>query len=493
VQVRRISFGEADKASPHRPLLGFAVLAAVAVAAHPQGTDWGYVVLAGLVFAGGAAVVALRPAREDSSFLPLVPALSAILAIAMLRQSQGGSTSGYSPLAILAVVWVAIVLDRRAVRLVTACSALMFAVPLLFVGAPMYPSSGWRGAVLWTVTAYIVGAVVNAAFGEQRRQAADAHLHAQEMEEMQRAFAAIARVARDVSLGTDARQLVCAVALTSTQATLSTVVEPRGSGFEITGSAGVPIAAGELRSIQPGASIAAFEEGRRIFIADVAKQAGVSPQIVRATGIVSVLYEPILRDGQAVGVLAIAWDAPRGKLDAKTAAIAQFLAAEAGAAIERADLLTRLEGQARSDPLTLLPNRRAWDEALALATRGDDRVCVAMVDIDHFKQFNDDHGHAAGDRLLRACAVAWRGHLRPGDTIARVGGEEFAVLLPDCAIEHAARVLERLRDATPHGATASVGVAERLPGESPGDVLARADAALYEAKDSGRDRLRAAA
>jgi len=119
-------------------------------------------------------------------------------------------------------------------------------------------------------------------------------------------------------------------------------------------------------------------------------------------------------------------------------------------------------------------------------------VCVAMIDIDHFKQFNDLNGHAAGDRLLRSCALAWKSHLRPSDTLARYGGEEFAVLLPDCSLDDATSVLERLRKATPRGATASVGVAERTPGEAPADVLARADAALYLAKDTGRNRLRAA-
>jgi diguanylate cyclase (GGDEF)-like protein len=481
------------RSTPLRPLLGFALLAAAALAVHPQGSDWSYVALAALVLAVCAGAVALTPWREDSTWLPLVPALSALLAIALLRQSQGGATSGYSPLAILSVVWVAVALDRRAVRIVTACSVLMFAVPLLLIGAPMYPENGWRGAVLWTVTAYVVGTVVNATVSEQRRQAVEARRHAQEIEEMQSAFAAIARLARDVSLGTDARELVCSVVIANTDATLASVVEPRGDGYEITGSAGMPIAAEELRSVQPAASIAAFESGRRIFIADVTRQAGVSPLLIRAAGIASALFEPILRDGVPVGVLAIGWTTPRGEIDSRTHAIVQFLAAEAGAAIERSDLLTRLDGQARSDALTSLPNRRAWDETLAVAMRGEARLCVAMVDLDHFKRYNDDNGHAAGDRLLRACALAWKGHLRPADTLARVGGEEFAVLLPNCALADAARVLERLREATPSGATASVGVAERQPGETANDLLARADMALYEAKDTGRDRLQAAA
>jgi diguanylate cyclase (GGDEF)-like protein len=492
--IRRIaSYTDLQGTTPLQPVLGFAVLTAAAVAVHPQGSDWRFVGLAALVFAVSALVVRVKRGSVASRWLPLVPALSAILAIALLRQSQGGSTSGYSPLALLAVVWVAVFLNRSAVLLVTACSSLMLVVPLVAIGAPMYPESGWRGAALWTVVTYFVGVVVNAAVSAQRRQAADARRHLHEVELMQRAFTAISDVARNVSLGTDARQLACAAVVSSTDATLATIVEPRGDRFAITGSAGVPIEAAALRSVQPEASLAAHRDARRVFIPDVSKAPGVSPMIVRATGIVSAIFEPILREGRSVGVLCVAWARPRASLDAKTLAVIQFLAAEAGAAIERSDLLARLDGQARSDPLTSLPNRRAWDELLMDAAQAHARFCVAMIDIDHFKRFNDDHGHAAGDDLLRDCAHAWKSNLRPGDTLARIGGEEFGVLLPGCALDDAANVLERLRDATPEGATASVGVAERYPGETATDVLARADAALYSAKESGRDRLRAAA
>src|SRR5262249_54454016 len=154
------------------------------------------------------------------------------------------------------------------------------------------------------------------------------------------------------------------------------------------------------------------------------------------------------------------------RLDSRTQTLVQFLAAEAGAAIERADLLTRLDGQARSDPLTGLPNRRAWDEIVTRILEEGAPFCVAMLDIDHFKRFNDTHGHAAGDGLLRDCAQAWRACLRPADSLARVGGEEFAVLLPGCAAADAVRVLERLREHTPTDTTASVGVAEWRLGET---------------------------
>ena len=160
---------------------------------------------------------------------------------------------------------------------------------------------------------------------------------------------------------------------------------------------------------------------------------------------------------------------------------------------ERVDLLCRLEEIAGTDALTELPNRRAWDRELALAVsvaRQDGRaLALAMIDLDEFKSYNDAHGHAAGDALLAQAAVAWRQALRSGDLLARYGGEEFAVLLPDCAGEDAAELLQAVRRATPSPETCSVGIATLMLGESAEELSARADAALYAAKHSGRDRI----
>jgi diguanylate cyclase len=148
---------------------------------------------------------------------------------------------------------------------------------------------------------------------------------------------------------------------------------------------------------------------------------------------------------------------------------------------------------AQTDPLTDLPNRRAWTELLerevARVRRFGKPLCVAMVDLDHFKRFNDTHGHVAGDELLRQVARAWSDVIRPTDTMARYGGEEFAVLLPDCGLGDAIVVIERLRRATPGGERCSAGVACWDERETPVELVARADARLYEAKAQGRDRV----
>jgi diguanylate cyclase (GGDEF)-like protein len=114
---------------------------------------------------------------------------------------------------------------------------------------------------------------------------------------------------------------------------------------------------------------------------------------------------------------------------------------------------------------------------------------VARLDLDHFKAYNDRHGHLAGDRLLRAAAAAWSGSLRGTDVLARWGGEEFALLLPDCDAPGATALIERLRGTLPDAVTFSAGVATSGGGEEPRALMDAADRALYRAKAEGRDRV----
>jgi diguanylate cyclase (GGDEF)-like protein len=160
---------------------------------------------------------------------------------------------------------------------------------------------------------------------------------------------------------------------------------------------------------------------------------------------------------------------------------------------------------ASSDPLTGLNNRRYAEDRVA---RQPGRVAespstLAVIDLDHFKRINDSLGHAAGDEVLVHFARQLLANSRRDDVCARLGGEEFMLLLPRTSVQQARPVLERLlmqlRQARPLAAqpsfayTASVGLAESLPGDTVSAWLARADAAMYEAKRSGRDRVRSAA
>lgn len=168
--------------------------------------------------------------------------------------------------------------------------------------------------------------------------------------------------------------------------------------------------------------------------------------------------------------------------------------------VRMAGLIREVERNAREfqklaqiDGLTGVPNRRSWDSDLLFAleqARTDSRpLTVALVDIDHFKRYNDEYGHQRGDELLQLAGIAWKSSLRRGDSLYRYGGEEFAVLLPDCAVEQAVPVLDRLRGATPMSQTVSAGVACWDGSETAATLVARADRALYAAKRSGRDRV----
>jgi diguanylate cyclase (GGDEF)-like protein len=197
--------------------------------------------------------------------------------------------------------------------------------------------------------------------------------------------------------------------------------------------------------------------------------------------------DAITRWGLTVGTLAVATFVTGSLVRRLRSQVCQ----QQLAARERERLMGVLETAALTDALTGLPNRRAFDNQLERELVRADRlgisVCVGMLDLDHFKLFNDSHGHAGGDRLLREAAAAWSGELRGSDLLGRHGGDEFTLLLPDCDEPDGLALVERLRAATPPGQTVSTGLATWDRHESAAQLLARADAALYEAKAAGRD------
>ena len=173
---------------------------------------------------------------------------------------------------------------------------------------------------------------------------------------------------------------------------------------------------------------------------------------------------------------------------------------------ELAVALERIQQQAIRDDLTGLANRRHMMEMLAQeharCARSGQSFCIALLDIDHFKRVNDAHGHAVGDEVLKVFAGIGSAELRDADLLARWGGEEFLVLMPDTPLALARLALERLRSkvaTTPIelggegglrlAITVSGGLAEYWPQESMGELIERADRALYDAKDQGRDRV----
>lgn len=170
------------------------------------------------------------------------------------------------------------------------------------------------------------------------------------------------------------------------------------------------------------------------------------------------------------------------------------------------ETMSELEVLATRDPLTRLPNRRTamtqLHRELSRSERRDqsgDSLCVALLDVDHFKLVNDEHGHQAGDEVLRTLSDTMCSALREGDFVARFGGEEFLIILPETTREGGKATAERLRQAicdTAHNAlpgtsriTVSIGLAMHVEGRRIEETLGFADRALYDAKHRGRDQV----
>ena len=242
----------------------------------------------------------------------------------------------------------------------------------------------------------------------------------------------------------------------------------------------------------------AMLHGEPVVVEDVFADPRIPQDLYRPTFVRSLLIVPI-GTRRAIGAIGMYW-ARRHRATDEQVAAARALAGSAAAALERARLAEEVERRrvtesdlrelCERDPLTGVLNRRAWDQLLARALRkGTQPLYVAMIDLDHFKDYNDRHGHPAGDALLRRAAAAWRAAVRAEDVLARYGGEEFAVLLAGCDEEIALEIAERLRLATIDEQNVSIGVARWDGRQSAARLVERADKALYEAKRTGRNRI----
>jgi diguanylate cyclase (GGDEF)-like protein len=479
------------------PFAAVGLLAPLLAVLPPQPENWSLVWAASALTVAIAAVGIFVPWSRVPRWTYIIPPLAYFAVVALLRHGSEGAVSGYSPLALLPVVWIALNLGRKEVAIGIAAGASILVAPLVLDPAK-YAAGDLRRAVLWSAVAAVVGFAVEALMRDKRRRARELAQQAAAIAAHEQTLMTIASVVRGITTSADTREEICRAACEVSGASMAAMVEPDGPEHLIlTARAGPGPRQLRLRMDEPSGSTIAFRTGSRYFVSDAREDASIPQHLTRETGMVSGLFEPIQRGGETVGVLAVGWPHRIDGMGTQATEAVALLAAEAASAIERADLLAQLEERARTDELTGLPNRRTWDEtaraAVHAAAASSRRLCVAVVDLDHFKAFNDRYGHQAGDRLLKAAAAAWRGALREGDTLARYGGEEFAVALPGCGLEEAERVLERLRGLTPQGLTCSIGLACWGGEETDYELLARADAALYEAKRAGRDALVVAA
>ncbi len=255
----------------------------------------------------------------------------------------------------------------------------------------------------------------------------------------------VANIARELCRVGDTRGRICQAVLQLTSADYVTLLEPDGHGNHTT-TASVdivdnPVCASIENAPLPLPAVGADSSTGRVGDPD---EITIGPRKIAGRG--AVHRDTLTIDGRYVGILAAGWH----------------------------DRARRLPDRTRT--------------LLAIASRHDRPLCVVMLDLDHFKAYNDTHGHQAGDKLLKSVAAAWLTELRSTDLLARYGGEEFIVILPDCPLLDAVSTADRLRDAVPNGVTCSAGVAILEHFDTVTQLIGRADHALYHAKASGRNR-----
>jgi diguanylate cyclase (GGDEF)-like protein len=430
------------------------------------------------------ALVVVRRCRIGGRELSDLPwALAYLAATGLLRTASPGE----SALALIPVVCIALTgsswLELAGAMVATAAACIVPAV----VDTPVR-FAALRGPLVTIALATGIGIAARLLVAAVRTQA--------EIAERDRlAVERVGEVVYGLFASRDVRADLCAAALQVGYAEVAVLLEPMSDGdIRVSAQAGADesVVGRTLAADDPLAAL--LREGRRHLQNDIVAERLGSPQAVslwECSGRPeAILYQPLLRGSEPVGLLCIGWHEKLRPSGPRVTAIG-LLTHEAALLLTRADQVTRLTGMATTDALTGLPNRRAWDAKIAQAELQPRVVTVAMIDLDNFKAFNDTHGHLAGDALLRQTADAWASQVRSGDLLARVGGEEFGLLVYD-EVQAAHQVAERMRQAVTHEQTCCIGLAQRRPGEPMESVVRRADRALYEAKAAGRDLARAA-
>ena len=305
-------------------------------------------------------------------------------------------------------------------------------------------------------------------------------------------LAAIADVARCVQSGADPRPVIAASVRRLAGADAAAVLEARDGTLIVTaGDGAVAGSAGGLTDTSMAGQV--WCTGQRLFVPDVSRHPTIGRPIEVPDRSVSALWEPVIVSGSVQALLVVSWMSRVDEPTAGATRALRLMAEEAATSLHATRLRRDLELSATTDPLTGALNRRAWDSRLSECARAarvtGAPLTVAIVDLDHFKVFNDTYGHAEGDVLLRDFAASARACLRKNDLFARWGGEEFSIALPDVDPVTARRILDRIRVGVSRNQTCSIGYTTWDPGEPVNASIARADAALYEAKRNGRNRL----
>jgi diguanylate cyclase (GGDEF)-like protein len=458
------------------PFVGIAAIAFASTGLRTADTNWRLVVGAAVFVAVVASAAFLLPWPRLPMWALLLLPVAVDGLIAMLRQAQGGSTSGYAPLAVLPVAWVGLTQGRRPVFVISACTGLLFALPIVIVGGPMYPATAWRSVALWTVVALLLGMGAERVVADTRRTT--------------REFARLAEIQTMIALAESDRGGLMtsasegALALTGADAACIELLED--DEVVCAAAAGTAVRSLGLR-LKADDTITGecFRSRQTLICSDSESDSHAHREACRIVGARSLILVPLLNGAETKGVL-IVWSAAPEAFRRHESQLLALLANIVAAALVRAELIERLGSQAVTDELTGLPNRRAWyqqlDLAMARARRSGQPLSLLVLDLDSFKQINDRHGHAAGDRQLQSVSGRWISALRGTDLLGRVGGDEFAVILELTGEDGADEVIARLDAAAADIQQTSTGCATWDGHEDAATLIGRADNDMYRHK-----------
>ncbi len=471
-----------------RQLGPFAATALTAWVAVLFGTtiDWPEYVISIVLLAASWTYGVTMGLRGNMLTGTVLGSLGFLLALGLLRDSAGGSVAAITIVTLLPVVQTALyVRDRLGLWIVLAAVTAFYIAPLVFIGPPRYPHNGYRGALLGVLVSSIVGIATQELVADIRRRASEAR-------HRERILSRVNDAVQELNRSPDPRRDACQAVAELSDALVVGLYEPdpQTQELRVTTTTRTPDAVVAGAPARAGSAVhRAFHTRQPQLVTENLDQQVGNVAVWQADGApTAALYQPLLRGDQALGVLFAGWPGTVAPNESRVV-VASLLAHEIAAVIVRRDAMDQLADEALTDPLTELPNRRAWDGQIALAmSGGPEPVAVAMLDIDRFKQFNDSYGHPAGDRLLHETAAAWRAEIRATDFLARLGGEEFALLLTGRDTSSVSGLVERLRNSMPAQQTVSAGIALRVDGDTPERLVNRADQALYEAKAAGRNR-----
>lgn len=389
----------------------------------------------------------------------------------------GGDPYTYSIHYIVLYMWIGAAMSRRVLLLSLPLAAVSYALPVPLLGLPL---SALKSAILALPASLFAGWVANLLVTRAAQAERESTARAERMASLVEVTFALVACHKEQELAHLAALAAsdlygsprCRLLLLDAQGRLSQAAHLSW-----------PESAGAFDARTGDLLVEAVRAPRR----DLRDPTWLA-SLAAAAGQRAIEAIPLRGTHEGLGVLVLGFDAPSPAPDRFTVYAGRMLATQAALGFERIWLEETLRRESLSDPLTRLGNRRKAMTALeGLEPDGG----VALIDLDHFKRVNDTYGHAAGDRVLRSLADFLCTSLRPPDEVFRLGGEEFLVLLPgvgEAAGDVMRRVQERWR-AQGRVTTFSAGVALHRPGESPDEILARADAALYTAKRAGRDRV----